>query len=115
MKMKKKNLLPVTLRELYKVAESKTPKKTFKTPQPVKRKEISMNTEHKGDLFVQIVGEHIKRILERSLKESIDREISGLSATIERSVREIVKEVTPEIARSIIQEEIEKIRKLEEV
>ena len=27
MKIKKKNLLPVTLRELYKVAKSKTPKK----------------------------------------------------------------------------------------
>ena len=81
----------------------------------VQRKETPMSAEHKTDMFVQIVGEHIKRILERSLQESIDREISGLSETIERSVREIVKEVTPEIARSIIQEEVEKIRNLEEV
>jgi hypothetical protein len=78
-------------------------------------REPAMSMEPTGDIFVKVVGEHIKRILERSLKESIAREISGLSKTIERSVKEIVKEVTPDIARAIIQEEIEKIKKLEEV
>ena len=79
------------------------------------RRKASMNKETTGDMFSEVVGEHIQRILERSLKDSIAKEISGLSQTIERSVREIVKEVTPGIARTIIQEEIEKIRKMEEV
>ncbi|MFQ5673008.1 MAG: response regulator transcription factor [Nitrospinales bacterium] len=75
---------------------------------------ISMNKETTGDMFSEVVGEHIQQILERSLKDAIAKEISGLSRTIERSVRESVKEVTPGIARAIIQEEIEKIRKMEE-
>jgi DNA-binding response OmpR family regulator len=94
---------------------SKTKPKQKTKPAPSETKEIHMNSEPIGDLFVKVVGEHVKRILERSLEETIAREISGLSKTIERSVKEVVKEVTPEITRSIIQEEIEKIRKLEEV
>jgi DNA-binding response OmpR family regulator len=94
---------------------SKTKPKEKTKPVPSEKKEIHMNSEPIGDMFVKIVGEHVKRILERSLEETIAREISGLSKTIERSVKEVVKEVTPEITRSIIQEEIEKIRKLEEV
>ncbi len=94
---------------------SKTKPKEKTKPAPSEKKEIHMNSEPIGDMFVKVVGEHVKRILERSLEETIAREISGLSKTIERSVKEVVKEVTPEITRSIIQEEIEKIRKLEEV
>ncbi len=94
---------------------SKTKPKEKSKPAPSEKKEIHMNSEPIGDMFVKVVGEHVKRILERSLEETIAREISGLSQTIERSVKEVVKEVTPEITRSIIQEEIEKIRKLEEV
>jgi len=93
----------------------KTKPKEKTKPAPSEKKEIHMNSEPIGDMFVKVVGEHVKRILERSLEETIAREISGLSKTIERSVKEVVKEVTPEITRSIIQEEIEKIRKLEEV
>ena len=70
-----------------------------------------MNKGTTADMFSEVVGEHIQRILERSLQDAIAKEISGLSRTIERSVQEIVKEVTPGIARTIIQEEIEKIRK----
>jgi CheY-like chemotaxis protein len=94
---------------------SKTKPKEELKPTPKEKKDFHMNSEPMGDMFVKVVGEHIKRILERSLEETIAKEISGLSKTIERSVKEVVKEVTPEITRSIIQEEIEKIRKLEEV
>jgi DNA-binding response OmpR family regulator len=94
---------------------SKTKPKEKTKPAPSEKKELHMDSEPIGDMFVKVVGEHVKRILERSLEETIAREISGLSKTIERSVKEVVKEVTPEITRSIIKEEIEKIRKLEEV
>ncbi len=111
------DLIQETLAYLSELAPepSKTKPKEKTKPAPSEKKELHMDSEPIGDMFVKVVGEHVKRILERSLEETIAREISGLSKTIERSVKEVVKEVTPEITRSIIKEEIEKIRKLEEV
>ena len=113
------DLIQETLTYLSELSTEPSKTKSREKNKPVleksNKKELHMSSEHVDDVFVKIVGEHVKRILERSLAETIAREISGLSKTIERSVKEVVKEVTPEITRSIIKEEIEKIRKLEEV
>ncbi|MEC7640666.1 MAG: hypothetical protein VYC17_00780, partial [Nitrospinota bacterium] len=101
------------LSDLSPTAEKEEPSPTGRT-RTEQRGRTSMNKGTTADMFSEVVGEHIQRILERSLQDAIAKEISGLSRTIERSVQEIVKEVTPGIARTIIQEEIEKIRKMEE-
>ncbi|PIQ96588.1 MAG: hypothetical protein COV67_08700 [Nitrospinae bacterium CG11_big_fil_rev_8_21_14_0_20_56_8] len=66
------------------------------------------------DRFVRVVGEHIKGVLEKSLDTSLEKEIDGLSEAIVQSVRDLVREITPAIARALIQEEIERIKRLEE-
>ena len=62
--------------------------------------------------FVQVVGEHVKRLLEKSLETSLEKEISGLSEMIAQSVKEVVKEITPGIAREIIKQEVDKIKNM---
>lgn len=74
--------------------------------------EAPQRTHNTGDeRFVQIVGEHVKKLLEKSLQTSIEKEISELGKTIQQTIRDVVKEVTPQIARAVIQEEIDKLRK----
>ncbi|MEE9258032.1 MAG: response regulator, partial [Nitrospinaceae bacterium] len=66
-----------------------------KTPRP-----SGFPSESNGpteEQFVQVVGEHVKRLLEKSLETSIETEISGLSKVIAQTVREVVKEITPKI------------------
>lgn len=65
--------------------------------------------------FSQVVGEHVRRILEKSLATSIENEVAGLSEVIVQIVREVLKEITPDIAREIVKEEIEKITNVEKV
>jgi CheY-like chemotaxis protein len=73
----------------------------------------SPNFENSDDRFIQVAGEQVRQILERSLDSSLHKEMSGLSDILVKTIREVVREITPEIARSIIREEIEKIKKNE--
>ena len=72
----------------------------------------SPNYENSDDRFIQVAGEQVRQILERSLDSSLQKEMSGLSDILVKTIREVVLEITPEIARSIIREEIEKIKKI---
>lgn len=64
-----------------------------------------------NDMFTQAVADEVKRLLQKSLGSSLEKEVSGLSDVILQTIREVVREVTPEIARKVIREEIEKIKK----
>jgi CheY-like chemotaxis protein len=72
----------------------------------------SPNYENNDDRFIQIAGEQVRQILGKSLNSSLQKEMSGLSDILVKTIREVVREITPEIARSIIREEIEKIKKI---
>jgi CheY-like chemotaxis protein len=74
--------------------------------------DTSPNFENSDDHFIQVAGEQVREILERSLDSSLSKEVSGLSDILVKTIREVVREITPEIARSIIREEIEKIKKI---
>ena len=74
--------------------------------------QTSPNFENNDDRFIQVAGEQVREILERSLDSSLQKEMSGLSDILVKTIREVVREITPEIARSIIREEIAKIKKI---
>ena len=76
------------------------------------RYQNSPNYENSDDRFIQVAGEQVRQILERSLDSSLQKEMSGLSDILVKTIREVVREITPEIARSMIREEIEKIKKI---
>ena len=76
------------------------------------RYQNSPNYENSDDRFIQVAGEQVRKILGRSLDSSLQKEMSGLSDILVKTIREVVREITPEIARSIIREEIEKIKKI---
>ncbi|MEK9629983.1 MAG: response regulator [Nitrospinota bacterium] len=71
-----------------------------------------MDFENNDDRFIQVTGEQVKQVLEKSLDSSLQKEMSGLSELIVKTIREVVREITPGIARSVIREEIEKIKKI---
>ena len=71
-----------------------------------------MEYENNDDRFIQVTGEQVKHVLEKSLDSSLQKEMSGLSEIIVKTIREVIREITPEIARSVIREEIEKIKKI---
>lgn len=71
-----------------------------------------LDYENNDERFIQVTGEQVRQILERSLDTSLQKEISGMSEIIVKTIREVVREITPEIARSVIREEIEKIKKI---
>ncbi|MBT5469084.1 MAG: response regulator [Nitrospina sp.] len=68
--------------------------------------------ENNDDRFIQVTGEQVRHVLEKSLGSSLQKEMSGLSDIIVKTIREVVREITPEIARSVIREEIEKIKRI---
>ncbi len=70
------------------------------------------NFESNDDRFIQVTGEQVRHVLEKSLDSSLQKEMSGLSDIIVKTIREVVREITPEIARSVIREEIEKIKRI---
>ena len=72
----------------------------------------SRNYENSDERFIQVAGEQVRQILERSLDSSLQKEMSILSDILVKTIREVVREITPKIARSIIREEIEKIKKI---
>ena len=71
-----------------------------------------MEYSNRDDRFVQVTGEQVKHLLGKSLDSSLQQEMAGLSDIIVKTIREVVREITPEIARSVIREEIEKIKNL---
>lgn len=64
--------------------------------------------------FSVLMGQEIRKILEKSLDSSLEKEISGLSEKIVQTVEHVVREITPGIARSIIEKEIDKIRRMDD-
>lgn len=71
-----------------------------------------MDLENRDDRFIQVTGEQVRRILEKSLDTSLQKEVSGMSELIVKIVREVVREIVPDIARSVIREEIDKIKRI---
>ncbi|MBI4383877.1 MAG: response regulator [Nitrospinae bacterium] len=103
------DLIKESLSFLSRDSETPRPRAAGESPaEQVKRFSRSLDSLE-GNVG-QVLGEHIHKILEKSLSAAIQKEVSGLSETILRSVREIVREVAPRIAREIIKEEIEKIK-----
>ena len=70
-----------------------------------------MAFESNDDRFIQVTGEQVRQILEKSLDTSLQKEVSGMSEKIIKTVREVVREIVPDIARSVIREEIDKIKR----
>ncbi|MBC8283003.1 MAG: response regulator [Nitrospinae bacterium] len=68
--------------------------------------------ENNDDRFIQVTGEQVRHILEKSLDTSLQKEVSGMSEIIVKTIREVVREIVPDIARSVIREEIDKIKKI---
>jgi len=71
-----------------------------------------MAFESNDDRFIQVTGEQVRQILEKSLDTSLQKEVSGMSEKIIKTVREVVREIVPDIARSVIREEIDKIKRI---
>ena len=71
-----------------------------------------MAFESNDDRFIQVTGEQVRQILEKSLDTSLQKEVSGMSEVIIKIVREVVREIVPDIARSVIREEIDKIKRI---
>lgn len=71
-----------------------------------------MAFESNDDRFIQVTGEQVRHILEKSLDTSLQKEVSGMSEIVIKIVREVVREIVPDIARSVIREEIDKIKRI---
>ena len=68
-----------------------------------------------GGSLEGVMTEHALRVLEAGLERNLKKELTGLTDQVQQVVRDVVKEIAPEIIRSVIREEIENIRKMEEV
>ena len=68
-----------------------------------------------NDTLHQVIGEHVSRAVEKSMDETLRREINGLSDSVMETIRDMVKEIAPEIIRSVVQKEIDNIKKAEDV
>ncbi len=62
-----------------------------------------------------LTKQNLKEIVKSTLDDSFNKELAGISESVMQTVQDVVKEVTPDIVRNIIQEEIDKIKKLEDV
>ena len=71
-----------------------------------------MEYENSRDRLNRVTGEQVKHTLEKLLDSSMQNEMTGLSEIIEKTIRQVIREFTPEIARSVIREEIEKVKKM---
>ena len=74
---------------------------------------ISEFQSSQEELFYQLMGKEVKEVLEQSLNSSMEKEISGLSDKIMKSVEKIVREIVPDLAKTIIDQEVEKIKNRE--
>lgn len=66
-----------------------------------------------SDALHQVIGEHVSRAVEKSMDETLRKQISGLSDSVMETIRDMVKEIAPEIIRSVVQKEIDNIKKAE--
>ncbi|MFQ5449472.1 MAG: PleD family two-component system response regulator [Nitrospinaceae bacterium] len=109
---------PAMIQETRSIATENSGKNQNAQPGPSSLEAPGENSEGpqeiSEDRLVHLVGEEVKRILAQSLDSSIEKEMAGLSQTILQAVKEMVREVTPGIVREVIQEEIDRIRKMEE-
>lgn len=62
-----------------------------------------------GD-FEKLIGSFIKQAIEKTIKETIQDEISGISGKIIKAVEDVARDNTFEIARQVIQSEIQKLK-----
>lgn len=69
--------------------------------------------EIRSEDFEKIVGGYIKEVIERIIKEAIQNEIAGITDKIVEAVERIAQEITPDISRTIIQDEIKKLKNSE--
>jgi len=69
----------------------------------------------RNEKYNKVMGQHIMKVLEQSMDTSMRQEIGGISEGILQTVREVVKEIAPGIIRSVIKEEIENIKKAEQI
>ena len=68
--------------------------------------------ENNEDHLKHVVKEQVQYMLQKLLDPSLQKEGSGMSEIIVKTVREVVREIVPDIARSLIQGEIDKIKKI---
>ncbi|TDJ57947.1 MAG: response regulator [Nitrospina sp.] len=66
-----------------------------------------------SDALHQVIGEHVSRAVEKSMDTTLRKQISGLSDSVMETIRDMVKEIAPEIIRSVVQKEIDNIKKAE--
>lgn len=66
-----------------------------------------------SDALHQVIGEHVSRAVEKSMDATLRKQISGLSDSVMETIRDMVKEIAPEIIRSVVQKEIDNIKKAE--
>jgi len=70
------------------------------------------DAENNDDRLKHVIREQVRHILEKSMDTSSQKERSEISEIIINTVREVVREIVPDIARSLIREEIDKIKKI---
>lgn len=66
--------------------------------------------EIRSEAFERIVGGYIKETIERIIKETVENEIAGITDKIVEAVERIAREITPDISRTIVQDEIKKLK-----
>ena len=103
---------PHTADEIQKNINSMTDPSTFKSNHYKDTHFQEMAFESNDDRFIQVTGEQVRHILEKSLDTSLQKEVSGMSEIVIKIVREVVREIVPDIARSVIREEIDKIKRI---
>ena len=69
-------------------------------------------SQENDDRFIQFTEQQARQIIEKSLGTSLQQEVLGMSEIITKTVREVVREIIPDIARSVIREEIDKIKRI---
>lgn len=68
-----------------------------------------------SDALNRVIGEQISQAVEKFMDKTLRNEISGLSNSVVETIRDMVKEMAPEIIRSVVQKEIDNIKKAENV
>lgn len=66
-----------------------------------------------SDALHQVIGEHVSQAVEKSMDATLRKQISRLSDSVMETIRDMVKEIAPEIIRSVVQKEIDNIKKAE--
>ncbi|TDJ49949.1 MAG: response regulator [Nitrospina sp.] len=105
------DLIEETLSNLSALSRNLRPEESAPAA-PARRTEPSP-PQFSSDTLHQVIGEHVSRAVEKSMDETLRKEISGLSDSVMETIRDMVKEIAPEIIRSVVQKEIDNIKKAE--